>query len=541
MNDPTATLDRLIAGSDQLYSLPAVAMEVLELTSNPRVDARVLKECIENDPALTGKILRVVNSSLFGLSREVSDLNQALALLGTKPLKLLVLGFSLPDGLFANVAGEILGHYWRHALTKAVAAREISQTLWDTPGDDAFIAGLLQDLGLLLLIQKLGEPYVKLLEKVYADGGDLAVLETSSLSFDHTALTARLLAQWGLPETLVDAVASDESSTPTASEGGSLRQIVHLAELMARLLADGRTDALEEILATGRRMRNLTEKQLEALVESLQEKVEQLADVLRLQLPEGLDFRDVLARAHGQLAGVAAEVAEDMVRDGQSKDQRRDEASMLIEVQRVAEAVADVARGPQPGSSMSPAIDSPTHRERPATHKAPVQAPSSRQPAAVAVDPGLLGRLEIAVGNCRHARCSLSLLLVELNHHDELILTRGTEGFDYLHQFLGTLCRRLDTASAMCIEYGEAGYAVIASDYERRAAVELGEELLDSMRRATAEAAGERPAVSISIGVATVSLPPKNFPADDLLTSAARCLYGSHASGGSVVKSIEIY
>ena len=70
-------------------------MKVLELTDDPRLDTRTLKECIENDPALTGKLLRVVNSSLFGLSREVSDLNQALALLGTKPLKLLVLGFSL--------------------------------------------------------------------------------------------------------------------------------------------------------------------------------------------------------------------------------------------------------------------------------------------------------------------------------------------------------------------------------------------------------------------------------------------------------------
>ena len=121
-------------------------MEVLELTRNPPVDPHALKACSENDPALTTKLLRVVNSSLFGLSREVSDLNQALALLGTKPLKLLVLGFSLPPGLFAGIHGEVLQHYWRHTLTKAVAGREISEQIWNQPGDDAFIVGLLQDL-----------------------------------------------------------------------------------------------------------------------------------------------------------------------------------------------------------------------------------------------------------------------------------------------------------------------------------------------------------------------------------------------------------
>src|SRR3990172_4386482 len=135
MSDPTTPLDRLAAKAGQFYSLPVVAMKVLELTNNPKVDIAALKQCIENDPALTTKVLRVVNSSLFGLSRTVSDLNQALALLGTKPLKLLVLGFSLPGGFFAGVAGEIIARYWRHTLVKAVAAREISERFWGQPGD----------------------------------------------------------------------------------------------------------------------------------------------------------------------------------------------------------------------------------------------------------------------------------------------------------------------------------------------------------------------------------------------------------------------
>ena len=90
-------IDQIVDRAGALFTLPAVAVEVLRLTQSPRVDVLALKACIERDPALTVKILRVVNSSLFGLPREVSDLNQALALLGIKPLKLLALGFSLPE------------------------------------------------------------------------------------------------------------------------------------------------------------------------------------------------------------------------------------------------------------------------------------------------------------------------------------------------------------------------------------------------------------------------------------------------------------
>ncbi len=184
-------LDRFVDRVSKLYTLPAVAVQVLQLTAHPRVDAHAMKDCLEKDPALTSKVLRVVNSSLFGLTSKVSDLNQALALLGIKPLKLLVLGFSLPDKLFVGMAGDILHRYWRRSLTKAVAARELSQTVWNLPGDEAFLAGLLQDLGVLVLLQELGEPYVKLLDLAYAKAPAVTPFEGKSLGFDHVQLSAR--------------------------------------------------------------------------------------------------------------------------------------------------------------------------------------------------------------------------------------------------------------------------------------------------------------------------------------------------------------
>lgn len=558
MSDPAITLDRLASRAVQLYSLPAVAMQVLELTNNPQVDTRALKDCIENDPALTGKILRIVNSSLFGLSRQVSDLNQALALLGTKPLKLLVLGFSLPPGLFAGMTGDVLGRYWRHTLTKAVAGREISETLYDMPGDDAFIAGLLQDVGMLLLIQELGEPYVRFLEKALAGGKDLASLEIEAIGFDHTALSARLLTQWGLPPALVDAVSGkppEHSHIGTRNGGPPLPRILHLAELLARLLADQQAVALGELLEAGREYRCLTETELEALVKSLQVKVDQLADVLKLQLPEGLDYRDVLVQAHAQLAETANEAAEELLRGTVLPSIRlEEEESLLLGLSDLREAVAKLTHqrpelasaAPVTAVAVADAVFASPSSTATQTEAAPARtgtlAASRGNTSAVPASAELNHRLTVAVAACRQSRCALSLLLAEVDRTEELAATRSPQELAKLKGYVESACRGMDHPFKICVPHGEYGFAVILPNCERRQAVELGNELIDEFRRAaTGSTAPGHNGVSLSVGEATVALPPRNFPPQDLFDGAGRCLYGSHASGGGVVKSIEIY
>lgn len=193
MSKRPSQLEQLAAQATTLYSRPTVAMELLRLTEQPAVDARELKDCVAQDPALACKLLRVVNSSLFGLNRPVADLNQAIGLLGIKPLKLLVLGFTLPDTLFAGLAARQLQWYWTNTLTRAVAARLLSEQLWNQPGDEAFTSGLLHDIGILVLLRELGEPYARFVNGVIDEGCNLATLEQDTLGFEHVELSAALL------------------------------------------------------------------------------------------------------------------------------------------------------------------------------------------------------------------------------------------------------------------------------------------------------------------------------------------------------------
>src|SRR3954465_7361304 len=134
MNEVASQLEEIATRAITLYSRPTVAMELMRLANQPSVDANALKECVAQDPALTCKVLRVVNSSLYGLHRPVVDLNQAISLIGIKPLKLLVLGFNLPDALFAEVAARELQWYWTNTPTRAAAARLIAEQMWRQSG-----------------------------------------------------------------------------------------------------------------------------------------------------------------------------------------------------------------------------------------------------------------------------------------------------------------------------------------------------------------------------------------------------------------------
>lgn len=553
MLDTSTTLDQIAERATQLYSLPAVAMQVLELTSQAEVDSRRLKECIENDPALTTRVLRVVNSSIFGLSREVGDLGQALALLGTKPLKLLVLGFSLPPDLLTGIAAETLARYWKHTLTKAVAAREISDRLWHVSGEEAFIAGLLQDVGLLALAQQIGGPYINLLESVHAEGADLLRMEREAVGFDHTQLSACLLSGWNLPDALTQAVRVagsldriDELPIPERT----LPRVVYVGELLASTISDGRPAALAELLQLGGLWRELEGVDWDWLVTDIEQRVAQVADVFNLQLPDALDYRDMLARAHAQLSTVAFEAAGDLLRKRSAASvSYPDSPRLLAGVESLNEAVSQLDRQPAllPQPSRDRVRAAPHAVDELPTADAPWQRgsvqmlPTGGLGSPVEDDAALLARLRVAVSACRQIRSALSLLLIEIDRYDELTFQGGDTMSASVVLRLESLCRGLEHPGLMCQRMREARFGVILPKCDRRQAVEIGNQLRLRLRNSVASArelaAGP---LTISIGISAVNVPPRNFASEDLVESADRCLRGVASSGGDGLKSIEL-
>lgn len=546
---PGATsIDLIVSRVGALYSLPAVAVEVLQFTARPNFDVRQLKACIERDPALTAKILRVVNSSLFGLSRPVGDLNEAVALLGAKQLKLLVLGFSLPEDLFLGVAAPQLAWYWSTTLARAVAAREISEQLFHQPGDDAFLAGLLQDLGVLVLLRELGAPYVALISGAIAYGADLKPLERQALGFDHIQLTTGLLAHWRMPPLLVHAIGERREYKRLAKnrdEHARIARVLHLAELVAQLVGQHRLSVLPDLLDAGREYCDLDKQRLHDLVASLEPKVRQLAAVLSVDAAQAGEYSRVLAEAHQRLA----QLAESVVCDASSGATEPDGAASGDDAseQRAEESAAALRAAIEKFMNLpAPRASQPAVAERPpepvevvSPSEAPSSTPSEPAPEfrlALGDRDEFAVQLMLAVGQCRSLFQPLSLALVGVS---------GTATLDadqqrLIERMLDAACRTSDAMHTPPAARGTGRRVLLLPCLDRLEAVRIARGVLERLRQLIEPAArsGQLPARQVAAGVASVTAPAKNFQAQRLLETADRCLAAAQTPGG--VKSLEV-
>ncbi len=240
LSESTDAIDRLIDRIGQLHASPTVAQRLLQLTRNPDFAIAEVAGCLERDPALAARILRVVNSSRYGLARKVSNIRQAAAYLGQRSLRMFAITFALVETLTSREESSVSKKYWPRAITLATAASLLSETHAPACRDDAYTSGLLADVGILVLAQLEPARYEPLFAS-YEHGEALLDAERAEFQFTHPELGARLLQLWEVPDPVVDAVAGHHASAPHDEQ---LSQVVQAADLLTAAIHDPRPNTL---------------------------------------------------------------------------------------------------------------------------------------------------------------------------------------------------------------------------------------------------------------------------------------------------------
>ena len=227
---------RLVAGIDHLPTLPTLYLDISkELSSaDPLID-RIIEQ-IQTDPALTAKILQLVNSGFFGLPRNVSDVIEASQLLGVGTLQSIVLFFGIHDQTTINGPLPISHHdFALHAIRVGNLAKEISRML-GLPASvqkEAFTAGLLHDMGTLVFSLCHRDAYRRVFEEAKSRKLSLSQLEQAVFGVDHGKLGSYLLHLWGLSSTLAEALAYHHSPSQSDSDEIGCLAVVHLADVLS--------------------------------------------------------------------------------------------------------------------------------------------------------------------------------------------------------------------------------------------------------------------------------------------------------------------
>lgn len=262
-----ATAETLARELSALYSLPEAALRVSQLIDQPDSHDRELAEVIMHDPALTARLLRLVNSPYFGLSRHIESPGQAITLIGRQRLRVLLLATAVTTTLPPVAQGDQgLEAYWEHSVNAAVLARQLGRRLGLADPERLFAAGLLHLIGRLAFrSSRLAAQHRAVTAKALDEAG-IEAAEQAAFGFTQHALGLALLTFWQLPASLLDLI-STHRDPALATEAERLpTQALHAASRIAAWMNTGSPIEALQLGPASRLQLALTNPVIEELV-----------------------------------------------------------------------------------------------------------------------------------------------------------------------------------------------------------------------------------------------------------------------------------
>ncbi len=197
-------LKNIILTTRDLPAMPQVASKVLELSSDPNTSAMQLQQVIGDDQAMTGRILKIANSAMYRSSRKVKTLTEAIVMLGFNSIRSLVVTSAARNLYNTRKSRTGLKErlLWEHSIGAAFAARILAAEHAPQLAEEAFLAGLMHDIGKLVLNLRLPEQFDEIVQMVYNENRRFHLTEDEMLGFNHTQVGAMLVNKWKLTPVL---------------------------------------------------------------------------------------------------------------------------------------------------------------------------------------------------------------------------------------------------------------------------------------------------------------------------------------------------
>lgn len=492
-------MDR-IRKADRLPSLPSVALEVLRLTRNDDVSVEQLARVIQNDPALCAKLLKIVNSSLFGVPREIASVRQATVILGLRSVKVMALSFSVVDVLRVRESDEFdMEGYWRRSLSTAVAARLIGKEVAPQLAEEAFVAGLLADIGAFAAWRCSPAEYEPVYRSALEQRQPLWQVEKDRLGGSHAAMSAALLRSWNLPEAICRAVAAHHGEgLESVPQGGALlAHIVHAGALVAEMFCgDTAPSELDAVRERCLHLTGISAAGLEGVFSRLDKYVRETAVLLSVPVGETLSYERLQSEAAAQLAELSVQAEVERATAARSADVAQAEASRL---EREKREILEVA--------------------------------STDGLTSLANRAAFDKRLEEELSRSRVNGRPLSLILMDVDHFKRFNDTHGHQAGDAVLRAVAQAVRGVADPDGLVARYGGEEFAVIVL---RKAGDELralAEQIRSAIEARTVCHEGKCLRVTASLGAATVRPGDCDAGPREIIRRADERLYAAKRAG----------
>lgn len=271
-------VDKAIGAIGDLATLPEVTIKIIEIVEDPKSTARDLHEVIKNNPALSVKVLKVVNSAFYGLPSQVASLDRAIILLGLSAVKNIAIAASIARLFKGKRISEQFSaaDLWRHSVAVAVTARSLAKcSPHPVMSDEIFVAGLIHDIGMLVVRQSFPDQFAEVIRRCSEGGVNFLECERQVVGADHQAFGVGLTTRWKFPRHLRAAVGFHHNPESLSVELQNMATVIQMADVLCCQERIGFYLTAQDIQITPSMMDALevTDEQLEELRTSLHDQV----------------------------------------------------------------------------------------------------------------------------------------------------------------------------------------------------------------------------------------------------------------------------
>ena len=302
--------DNIFLRMDRLPTLPGIAIKILEAVQKENADLEEIGNIISMDPPLSAEVLKIINSSFYGLPSKITTVFHAINLLGINTVKNLALSFTLVKNFRPEDSGAFdYTYFWKDSLIGALATKLLAEKVLPKYSEDAFFLGLLHNIGVLTLLQCMPKQYSLVLKQMESADSSYHEAENQILGFNHMAVGEYLVKTWGLPETFYKPIGHHhlpgELST-SDEEIEKLARILHLAALYIDFFNLPDTSLTLGLIDVWSEKHGFADKiNIDEIGLAIYEQTQNIFPLFEIHLEEANDYAQILETARTELINIS--------------------------------------------------------------------------------------------------------------------------------------------------------------------------------------------------------------------------------------------
>ncbi len=486
----------------RLPSPPSIALKILEAVRQEENSFDDLARIISTDPSLSVRILKLANSSLYGLSQPVDSLAQATALIGTDALKNIALSFVIVQQFQNAPQGSFnLDYFWRRAITAAVAADVLGSAVGHK-GQDLFVTGLLQDIGILILFLSHPNDYRAVLDQKRVSGEKLSVAEKEQFGCDHTEVGHYLLSSWNLPEAISEPIRWHHMTAKAGKNFQGSAMLLDFSDKISAMYHSVHSNMKSIEVHSGLAEKwHVSGDRVDELIDTIGERSREILDLFAMDPKDIKPFSQIMQEANEELGALNFSYEQVVL---ELKLARRSAEQLAMELQQANNSLRELV-----------------YRD------------------------GLTGLynhryfqnvLETELGRAVRYKHPVSLLLLDIDFFKKVNDTFGHPVGDEILKEIANVLTHLVRNCDVVARYGGEEFAVILPETGSKGAKVLAQRLRRGVEQKKIEHNGKRVSVTVSIGLAATDMTKKELSRVAIIECSDQALYMAKQKGRNRVE-----